>query len=730
MDEALGSFIDVAESAVANHARIPVLSLWSRVPFFVLFASHLHLRWPGAVKSLPLNPRIGIFPFFASDMELLSRPLYRVSCAQTARQAARMRRFSSELSARGDLCPQDWEQAIDRRRNKLEHLVLPASSFISIDRIDDSGNTKQWHRKIIGRFAPRGEPRPRIMVPGRAEVTRHLVRPFSELDLVLVNAQNIRGRHLAASIMYFLSELSSSVPTLIVASSPADLVFVQALAPPSRPPVLVSSAGDTPEIYVKPVNKDRPLLESQFCFATDGLAEKSELLSRVVAQTERTWWATRQSLSIGVPREAEAFENFYADMLTRAPEAELELLEQARQLIAREAHNNGIRCERRDAVIASIVHEPQARTILVIVRSDAVGEELKGALAASLDVAINDLSALGIDVVTTFGPWPSMPYEACVTAGYFGTSTLDMLFAAGARKAVMIVDPIEARIAVWDIEKRFCGVPGLPTKTAAALRSFSETLEPFASPSAEPILLSSLFDDGKQRYPGPVAVQYTGTAQYVCILFTDGSMRQVSANSRFEVLGRRLLQLKNVAAKDLHMGDQVVILKDDERAAFSERLLHVLDQGRFHRDRQARSTWLTTLRAVRSNNRISVAEIRRRMESNGISIDPNTIRTWLRLGPDDACAVPEREDVFLAFAGAVDMTLPQEVLSEWFVGINRLRISHRRIGRELVRAIRGAYFSRLDPVSIAKMEREWGLEAKALLEAAQVTTVDSVIPIH
>lgn len=725
IDEALGPLIDVTESAVATRLRIPVLSLWSRLPFFALFASHLHLRWPGAVKSLPLNPRLGLFPFFASDMELLSRPIYQVLSAQTARQAARMRRFSGVVSAKGDLYPPDWEQAIDRRRNKLEHLVLPASSFISIDHVDDSGDIKPGHRKVIGRVAPRGQVRPRLLVPGRVEVTRHLVRAFSDLDLVLVNAQNIRGRRLAASIAYFLSELSSSVPTLIVASSPADLIFAHVLEPPSSNPVLLSSAGATPELSVKPVNQDRPLLESQFCFATDGLAQKSELLSRVVAQAERTWWATRQSLSIDIPREAAAFETLYADMLIRTPDAELELLEQARQLIAREARNDSIRSERRDAVVSSVVHQAQARTFLVIVRSDAAAEDIKGALATTLDVANADLSALGIDVVSAFGPWPSTPYEACVTAGYFGTSTLDMLFAAGARKAVMIVDPIEARIAVWDIERRFCGVPGLPTKVAAALHSFSATLEPFASPSAEPISLSSLFGEGR-HYSG-AAIPYTGTAEYVCICFADGSMRQVTANARFEVLGRKLLQLKNVAAKDLHMGDQVVILKDDEHAAFSERLLHVLDQGRFLRDRQARSTWLTTLRAIRANNRVSVAEIRRRMESNGMSIDPTTIRTWLRLGPDDTCAVPEREDVFLAFARAVDMTLPKEVLREWFVGINRLRINHRRIGRELVRAIRGAYFSRLDPVSIAKMEREWGLEAKVLLEAAQVTTVDNVI---
>ena len=150
-----------------------MLSLWSRVPFVPLFASHLHLRWPGAVKSLPLSPRIGIFPFFASDLELLSRPLYHVQKAQTARQMARTKRFSTGSLAKGDLYP-DWEQAIDRRRNKLEHLILPASSFISINRVNDAGDTKQGHRKVLGRFAPRGELRPQSLVPGRVEVTRQL----------------------------------------------------------------------------------------------------------------------------------------------------------------------------------------------------------------------------------------------------------------------------------------------------------------------------------------------------------------------------------------------------------------------------------------------------------------------------------------------------------------------------------------------------------------------------
>ena len=110
VDHALFPLLELAENAVATHARIPVLSLWKRLPFIPLFAAHLHLRWPGQVKSLPLSPRIGIFPFFASDLDLLCRPLYNVQKAQSARQTARARRFSVIPTPKGVISPRQIGQ--------------------------------------------------------------------------------------------------------------------------------------------------------------------------------------------------------------------------------------------------------------------------------------------------------------------------------------------------------------------------------------------------------------------------------------------------------------------------------------------------------------------------------------------------------------------------------------------------------------------------------------------
>ncbi len=175
------------------------------------------------------------------------------------------------------------------------------------------------------------------------------------------------------------------------------------------------------------------------------------------------------------------------------------------------------------------------------------------------------------------------------------------------------------------------------------------------------------------------------------------------------------------------MGDQIVLLNNEERAGFSERLLLALDAGRLRDDKQTRDTWLNTMKSVREANVIPVAEIKVRMERLGCSVEGSTIRTWLPRASSDDCGVPESEQLFLAFASAIGIFLPSTILCDWFRCINRLRINHRKVGRELVRAIRGAYLGKLDPVSIAKMEKEWGVEAKALLEAARVAVIDHVM---
>jgi len=657
----------------------------------------------------------------------LDTPLYSVQEAQIVRKQARYNR-SFGTKHREDLWPPDWEQAIDRRRTKLESLTLPASSFISIDRINGTGDVKQGHRQVIGKLAPRGKLRPQLVVPVRGEPTRQLIRAYNGLDLILVNAQGIRGKHLARSIQYFLAEVSPAVPMLIITSSPADLIAARALEPPSAKAVILFAGQQPPSMSVLPVNHDRAIVERQFSYAIDGLAERSEVIARLVVQAQRTWWAVRQSMSSTTPPEALAFEGLYADIIARTQGDEIQLLEEAKRLILQESDNAEAREERRRAVIQSALHNGQARTVLILARSDSAVQELKNTLAASLEVDGNELQLLGIYVISAFSPWPAAEFDLCIATGYFGTGTIDMLFASHAIKNILVADPIEARVAVWDVERRFCGVPELPPAIASCLHSLSMLLEPHAAPSADAIHLQTLFG-GFSHGPSAAseAPQPTGKVTYVCVCFTDGSSRQVTANARFEVFGRKRLRLQAVAAKELQIGDQVILLQDDERAAFSEKLLRLMDQGRLSSGSQTRAIWLTTVRAVRAAHPVSAPEIKRRLDAAGVRVDLTTVRTWLPSGTSDDCGVPEREAAFLALADALGVTMPRQVLKEWFTKINRLRIDHRRMGRELAKAIRGAYFGRLDPVTVARMEREWGVQAKALLEAVRVAVVDDVV---
>jgi hypothetical protein len=729
MDDELSPLLALADRAVTSRSRIAVLSLWKHLPLVPLFASHLHLKWAGQVDSLPLSPRIGIFPFFRSDMELLSKPLYSVTTARASRKNARTRRFSSANTFKGDLYP-DWEQAVDRRGKRLGHMTLPASSFISIDRVSGTGDIKSGHRQVIGQLAPRGQLRPQFLVPSRVEVTRQLVRAFEDLDLVLVNVQSLRGKQLTSSIAHFLSVIPRTVPLLIVASSPADLIAIDALLPPSGTLEVLSDTRREASVQVRPINHDRVMAERQFCYAIDGLAEKSDMIARLVAQAQRAWWATRQSMSVAPPPEALAFETLYGDLVSRSPGIELELLEGAKQLILQEAGNSAARDERREAVIEAAFHDSSARSVMVLARSDSAARELRTALAQYLDVSPQDLAALGIQVQNVFSAWPSASFDVCVVAGYFGTSTIDMLFASKAAKLAMVVDPIEARIAIWDIEKRFCEVAGLPGSVMASLRSLTVALTTHASPSSDPISLSSLSGErGSSSSASTMTHHYGANASYVCICFADGATRQVAANARFEVLGRKRLQLKSVTAKELQIGDQVILVRDDERAAFSGDLLQLMDQGRLKEDSQTRSAWISMVRAVRASGKISASLIKKRMENAGIEVDLTTIRSWLPSATSDDCGVPESEAVFLAFAAALEIALPVDMLQQWYLAIKRLRIHHRVIGRELGKAIRGAYLGRLDAVTIARMEREWGVQARELLEAARVAVVDDVIPL-
>ncbi|WP_263367962.1 hypothetical protein [Edaphobacter bradus] len=551
------------------------------------------------------------------------------------------------------------------------------------------------------------------------------------MDIVLVNIQQIGGRHLADAISFFLRESTHTLPVLIIGSSPADFAAIEDGTFGAIPIDTLSTLPRYPDVEVITIGKDRALADRQFALATEGLSEKSLLLARLASQALRSWWATRQSLSDGTPYEASAFTALFGELTGRPSGSdELELLSQANNLIAVEAENSGLRSERRDAVIDAVLHKGGSGSLLVAVRSEIAVAELQCQFAKYLDVSTRDLVDLGITIQSIFAPWPKTQFDRCVCAGYFGTRSIDVVFASGASEALMILDPVEARVAVWDLEKKYLSLPNLPAEITAKLKLLTSRLEIHAAVHADALSVGGLFGESRNRPQiGSQSVEHMQSASHVIAFFTDGSHQQFTAKARMEVLSRKKLRLQTVAARDLQIGDQVVLLKEGEREAFSEALLDLLDETSLAEFSLKRRLWLQSVQALGLERPINPAEVRRGLSMLGHDIDLPTIRSWIPHRTIEDCGVPEREDTFLAFASALGILLPNEILVEWFTGIQDLRKKHRLVGRQLTAAIRGAYLGRLEPRTVARLEKDWGIETRALLEAARVAIVDNLIPL-
>jgi hypothetical protein len=715
-------------TAVRTHAHVAALTLWTEIPFAPLLPSHLHLRWPGAVDGLPLTPRIAYFSISGADWDLLCAPNYHVADAHQRRQAARAKRFAEHKNLPKDFYP-DWEQAVDRKGSKLDHLTLPATSFLSVDEVEPDGELRRGTRPVLGRYAPHRDFRPQLLTQARGTSVRQAAASFSASDLVVVNAQRLRTKRIVDDIRAFLQQLPRSTPCLIVTASPNDIASIGLHEDPSSTPIdILGRPVPSPDsVAVSPVGRDRVLAERQFDFSVDGLPERSEDLRWLVSAARRAWWAVRQNLSgcEALPWEAQRFEEIYTECLTRRSVEEVELLEGCKNLIVAAGGHTGTCDERREALCRLTLHDPLARNSLILTRSASASIDVRQCLASTLSVEPSELAGLGITIQSVLDPWLTGHYDTCIATGYFGPPTIDALIASRAPRLHMIVDPIEACVAVWDIRRRFDILAGLPTSAQSCLARLCGSLQSHAAQTASEISIGAFgMGDSASWARGAVS----GTAKsvdFVSIYFIDGHVLESPSNARFEVLGKSRLRLQTVPARLLNPGDRVVTLHEDSRIMFSERLLAAMDEGKLRHESKVRAGWISLVRSVCTTNGVSASALKKSLEAEGLSADLATVRTWISEGAE--YSIPESEPRFLALARALGLAIPEATLKGWFAAIDRLRVAHRRLGRHLVKAIRAAYLGRLDAGSIGRIERDWGVEAKKLLEAARVATVDCVV---
>ena len=724
VDARLRPLLSPLGEAVVGRSCIAVLSLWSPIRVSALLPAHLHLRWPGEVTELPLTPYFAVIPFQGADWDLTAEAIYSVSESQLARQSARISRTAGNKLLTGDLRPPDWEQVAGRFRGSL-----PAQSYISFDRLLPSGQIKRGTRRVVGNRVPRGELRPTILVPAELTLERPAYEELRKCHAVIINAQNVRGRRTARFLASAIEALRGTVPLFVLAASPADLAFVGLHVRPNTSDRIVVLTDHMLSIGAKafPVGQDRISAERELSFSLEGIEERSEELVALVVLGRRAWWAARQALSSSPPYEVVRFQRLLDHRRTEELQ-DIDLLNDCARLIQREVDNLSAHQERRSAVIQAALNDGQAKSVLVIAKPGAV-KEIRSELAEVLGVSEAELTTLGVHVQSAFDILPNSDYDTCVSAGYFGPATIDLALASRAARIHFVVDPIESRIAIWDLQTRFRQYSSwLPQSVQKAVAALIDVLTEHAVREADTVSLASLED-----FRQPTLVPTKSIREYVAhgsdqvlIDFSDGFSMEVQSQTRFAVLGKSALRLQSASAKDLQPGDQVVIVEQDSRDAFSEIIFRAVDEGKYKKQSSTRQMWLTLVSKMCAEKRFTPTKISKLLGQRGFDVDVTTVRAWVKSASVEGPSVPERLDWFRAFADAIELAVPREILDSWFREIRQLRIAHRNVGRDLARAIRGAYLGQLTAPTLQRIERDWGVKTMELITAARVGTVDEV----
>ncbi len=728
-DAELQPLLDHLRTTVRDKCCTVLIQAWRPVKYFPLLPFHLQLRWAGTVEALPINARIGIVPFFGGDYILASTPLYDISAVIRNRQEARVRRGAGQ-KFQGDLTMQDWETRAEKRLRKLKTLVLPGSSFLAIDQVAQDGEIVSGHRSVLGRIAARGAPRPFVLVPAKRGLSKRAASNFSALDLILVNIQGIRGRRAINSVSTVFERCLGIAPILVAAAGPSDVMpFLEQLTPARARFHFMGQLPNVKTVSLTAVGRDRPSADREFEFATAGLEQRGHAIAELVRMATAAWWAMRQALyqpSIE-PVEVRRFITAHDRALAEIPE-DAALLTGVRELLLREMTNGELKTERIRATIDATLTVPGDSGTLVLVRNEDEARQFKESLAREINVSQDDIGQLGIQVTGRRGLWPERPVSAAVTAGYFGNRTVDTLLGCRAAHLRLVLDPIEARAAWYQTQRAAelltsCNGMGHDGALQKIARELSCQVAPFGDTvelSLAPSKLEKHSDtDEAVRNQGP-------SLHHALLVFTDGSVIEVGLHARFEVVREAGRRLKTLEACALEPGDQVVVIREDSRALFSERLLDALDQGPLARQAEKRATWLAVVQSVYAARHTNAQAIAREMEKQGHPVDVATIRSWLRFDQAEAI-VPDSPDRFTAFASALGIGMPPNELMELYNGIRNWRVNHRKFGRELARAVRSAYLGRLDAGTLRKIERDWGFNARQLIEGARVAIVDEVV---
>ncbi|MEI9954176.1 MAG: hypothetical protein WDO74_35685 [Pseudomonadota bacterium] len=700
---------------------------WAELQTASLLPFHLHVRWADRVSWLPLNAKLAFLPFLHDQLSELR--IYPPLAAEKWRKGARAARHSAGGFKNDFACP-DWERAIARNRDDFGDVLLPGAAFVSVDEAMPSGVFRRGSRGTLGRRTGQDLVRPQLLTCSRSALGEAHLAQLDEVDLLIIDLQGTTGAATQELARALLTRRSVTRRTLVVASTPSELVPIADVLTGYARTSVVGSIPKTPQLIVHAVGEDRVLADRSLDF---GLQVEPGAISAayfVARQAKHAWWAIRQRVALGDSpvREHEAFQKALGLLTERDPTAARQFSHVAQLLLGALKGEQAL--ERRRAIAAAALSTPGRGDTAILTRDETEASSVRELLATELGVPGEALSEFGIYVRPYY--WRRRAYRAAnaVLCGYFGKRSIDAALRCHPSTLHLIADPTERRAAWFGLHEQCAALAQM-----TGLEPIASTLTPLlhelerhtqatglaAGVDLVPSSVShSCFDENERTLPRPPAGS-------ILIVFADGSSVFTPEGTRFDVLGRVGGYLRTKAARDLERGDETIVVNDNHQARFSEFVLGFLDDGPLKPFAEKRGQWLAIVQAAVSMKNVSTSTILKRLEAGGYEADRASVRAWTGFGSLSEAAVPQSFLMFSALAKAIEVALPEVVLRDLFSAIRRVRTVHRLAGRELARAIRFAHLGILDAPSQEKLKRTWGIEPARLLDAARLATIDHVL---
>jgi len=739
MDEQLLPLLPSVISALESEGIVTMVSLWHPIPAVALLPFYLHARWPDRVDRFPLLATTALLPYSGADRRLLEEPWCTPADAYKARMYARWYRSEMHIQHPDDFYLADWEEGYKRNREQVGTRRLGASSYLAIDTIQPDGTRSRGSRPYLGRLASRSAPRPTLLLPGRGILSDAAFAHLSLSQLAIVNLQQLRGTRTLDMIRRFLA-CRTSLPTLLIASSPSDLFALGFASIEEQVPI--HACGGPPaleHLQLALVGRDRLQEEQKFRFAVTELRGYSPTLNAALDLFERAWWAARQSLDIESARATILTRLLHAEahLQTIAP-ADAGLLTSAHTLLEETINDQDRtqeRLERLLQVCESHFNAPSPWRTGVIVRNEDEAEHVRQAMSAHWDAPYTELQGLGLEVKSV---WDSVEhYDSLISSGYIGTRTFDVIFASRARHATLLLDPVEARVASFHVARmqRLLNRAAEPS-AVHVLTSIAPSFTAVMAHTPETpvhITIPTFIRDTATEFVSLTQVTTSVSGQRECILicFTDGTSIACTVDQRFDLLDREGTDaLLQVSAGNLQRGDEVIVIEHDTHALFSVRLMNLLDETILRAECAKRREWLAIVSSSAQVLKRTARSIQTGLAARGVHVDAVTVRSWVRK-PVDAVQgqVPLQWTSFKALADELNIVFPEEVLRTYYNAARKWRVVHRSRGRTLVRLMRHAVRGQLDAATLHEVDVQWGLDARDLLQATRIRIVDDVIAV-